>query len=102
MRSRHPPEVKAGRDAVIGPSRRPSPRLAITPPPVFTRIRLAAEPPVDGAKMDFSPRNARVPLPWTARFELTPRGFVDRQMRGPFAERLHPITSNRSPATRPQ
>lgn len=63
---------------------------AITPPPVIVRLHAAPEQLTDGAEMDFTLWMLLFPIRWLARIEqVTPDGFTDRQVRGPFASWEH-------------
>jgi len=63
---------------------------AITPPPVVVRIRRAPARLDDGDEMDFTMWLGPLPLNWLARIEdVSPNGFTDRQLRGPFREWIH-------------
>lgn len=70
--------------------RMPTSMAAITPPPII--VRLHAAPPVlaEGSEMEFTMWLGPFPLRWLARMEnVSPTGFSDRQLRGPFAEWIH-------------
>jgi hypothetical protein len=63
---------------------------AITPPPVIIRVHHA--PPVlrDGDEMDFTMWLGPLPIHWLAAIEaVSPDGFTDRQLSGPFAQWIH-------------
>jgi ligand-binding SRPBCC domain-containing protein len=63
---------------------------AITPPPIIIRVQHA--PPVlrDGDEMDFTMWLGPLPIHWRAVIEaVSPEGFTDRQLSGPFAEWVH-------------
>jgi ligand-binding SRPBCC domain-containing protein len=63
---------------------------AITPPPIIIRVKQAPEILTEGDEMDFTMWLGPLPLHWLARFEaVTPSGFSDRQLQGPFAEWVH-------------
>jgi ligand-binding SRPBCC domain-containing protein len=63
---------------------------AITPPPVIVQIHQAPPHLQTGAEMDFTLWLGPVPLHWLARIEnVSPHGFVDRQLRGPFQHWAH-------------
>jgi len=82
--------VKAPLNAVAAFHRRSASMGAITPPPVIVRIHRA--PPLlgEGDEMAFTMWLGPLPIHWVARIEqVTPISFVDRQVRGPFAEWVH-------------
>jgi len=63
---------------------------AITPPPVIVQIHRAPPHLSEGDEMEFTLWLGPLPLRWLARIEdVSPSGFVDRQLRGPFAEWRH-------------
>ena len=63
---------------------------AITPPPVFVKMRSTPATLNENDIMDFTMWMGPLPIHWTARIErVTETGFSDRQMRGPFAFWLH-------------
>ncbi len=63
---------------------------AITPPPMIVKIHQAPVVLAEGADMNFTLWLGPFPAHWLARIEnVTPNGFTDRQMRGPFAEWVH-------------
>lgn len=63
---------------------------AITPPPVVVRVHRAPARLDDGDEMDFTMWLGPLPVRWLARIEdVSPTGFTDRQMRGPFREWVH-------------
>jgi ligand-binding SRPBCC domain-containing protein len=63
---------------------------AITPPPFVMRIHRAPARLQDGDVMDFTMWAGPIPMRWVARIEqVTPEGFVDSQMRGPFQQWRH-------------
>lgn len=62
----------------------------ITPPPIVTRVHSAPAELSDGDEMAFTLWIGPIPLKWTARIEnVTPSGFVDRQLSGPFGKWIH-------------
>ena len=68
----------------------PGSMAKITPPPIFTQVQQAPAAVKDGAEMAFTLWLGPFPLRWLARFEqVSPTGFQDRQIRGPFATWLH-------------
>lgn len=63
---------------------------AITPPPVVTQLHQAPPHLGEGAEMDFTLWLGPLPVRWIARIEeVSPTGFVDRQLQGPFRRWLH-------------
>ncbi len=63
---------------------------AITPPPLRVRIHHAPNVLREGDDMDFSLGVGPISIRWVARIEgVSPNGFTDRQIRGPFAEWVH-------------
>lgn len=63
---------------------------AITPPPIVVRINQAPESLNDGDEMDFTLWLLFIPIRWRARIQdVTPNGFADKQIRGPFASWQH-------------
>jgi ligand-binding SRPBCC domain-containing protein len=62
----------------------------ITPPPIIVRVHSAPIELEDGDEMSFTLWMGPIPLHWTARMEsVIPTGFIDRQIRGPFAKWVH-------------
>jgi ligand-binding SRPBCC domain-containing protein len=63
---------------------------AITPPPMIVRVHTAPEQLTGGDEMDFTLWAGPIPIRWVARIEEASReGFIDRQLRGPFAAWAH-------------
>jgi len=63
---------------------------AITPPPMIVRVHRAPSRMGSGDEMDFTLWAGPVPLHWVARTEnVSPDGFTDRQVRGPFGQWVH-------------
>jgi ligand-binding SRPBCC domain-containing protein len=63
---------------------------AITPPPAVIRFHEAPICLTEGDKLDFTMWLGPVPIRWLACIEeVTPRGFVDRQLSGPFQHWVH-------------
>jgi len=63
---------------------------AITPPPVVVRVHQAPPQLGEGDEMDFTLWLGPFPIRWAARIEdVSPTGFVDRQLRGPFRHWAH-------------
>jgi ligand-binding SRPBCC domain-containing protein len=83
-------KVRASLEAVAAFHLRTASLPAITPPPVEVYLTRAPAVLGDGDEMEFELRLGPISLPWTARIEaVSPRGFVDRQLRGPFAGWTH-------------
>jgi ligand-binding SRPBCC domain-containing protein len=62
----------------------------ITPPPIIVRVQRAPAVLAEGDEMDFTMWLGPLPLRWLARIEaVSPNGFSDRQLLGPFAEWVH-------------
>jgi ligand-binding SRPBCC domain-containing protein len=69
---------------------RASSMAAITPPPILVKMHTAPANLADGDQMDFTMWLGPLPVRWLARIEaVTPAGFTDRQLKGPFAEWAH-------------
>lgn len=72
---------------------------AITPPPVIVRVHHAPAILHTNDEMAFTLWVGPLPIHWVARIEeVTPTGFVDRQLRGPFQtwihrHTFHPVTA---------
>ncbi len=63
---------------------------AITPPPIIVRVHRAPAVLAEGDEMEFTMWLGPLPLRWLARIEaVSPGGFTDRQLQGPFAEWVH-------------
>jgi ligand-binding SRPBCC domain-containing protein len=63
---------------------------AITPPPVVVRVHHAPARLDDGDEMDFTMWLGPLPVRWLARIEdVSPTGFTDRQLHGPFRHWVH-------------
>jgi ligand-binding SRPBCC domain-containing protein len=63
---------------------------AITPPPLSVRLHRAPEVLDEGDEMDFSLQVGPISMRWVAYIErVSPNGFTDRQVKGPFAEWAH-------------
>jgi ligand-binding SRPBCC domain-containing protein len=90
MNYHHQFEVKAPLAAVVDFHRQAASMGAITPPPVVVRVHSAPPFLQDGDEMAFTLWLGPLPIHWRARIELLPEaGFIDRQMRGPFAKWEH-------------
>ncbi len=63
---------------------------AITPAPLSVRLHHAPDVLEEGDEMDFTLGVGPISVRWLARIEaVSPNGFTDRLVRGPFAEWLH-------------
>lgn len=63
---------------------------AITPPPMRVEVQRAPAILSSGDGMDFTLWFGRLPIHWSARIEAASEtGFIDRQVKGPFAEWVH-------------
>jgi len=90
MRYKHRFQVEAPLAAVAEFHAQSASMGAITPPPVVVRIHRAPARLDDGDEMDFTMWLGPLPLNWLARMEdVSPNGFTDRQLRGPFREWIH-------------
>ncbi len=102
MKFKHAFIVRASLERVVAFHHDPRVLGRITPPPVV--VRLHRLPPVieDGAEMAFTLWLGPLPVRWLAHFEeVSPAGFVDRQIRGPFRKWVHrhrfvPLGENRT------
>lgn len=82
--------VHAPLEAVVRFHRQSSSLIAITPPPVVMHIHHAPEYLNEGDEIDFTLRIGPLPIRWQARIEaISPIGFTDRQLTGPFADWVH-------------
>ncbi len=90
MRYRHRFRVRASATAVADFHSRSASMAAITPPPLIVRMHRAPERLGEGDTMDFTLWAGPIPLRWVAQIaEVSPEGFTDRQMAGPFARWTH-------------
>jgi len=90
MNYQHRFQVKAPLDAVVEFHAHSNSMGAITPPPVRVKVHQAPPRLSDGDIMDFTLWLGPLPLHWMARIEnITPDGFTDRQVRGPFRQWVH-------------
>lgn len=82
--------VRAPLSQVAEFHRLPASMAAITPPPIIVRIHSAPPVLTEGSEMEFTMWLGPIPLRWQARMEdVSPTGFTDRQLNGPFAEWVH-------------
>lgn len=87
---RHRFQVRAPLDKVAAFHSQSAGMAAITPPPLTVQLHYA--PPIlnEGDTMDFSLKLGPLAIGWLAQIEgVSPAGFSDRQLRGPFAEWVH-------------
>jgi ligand-binding SRPBCC domain-containing protein len=90
MKYRHIFKVNAPVQVVSDFHTRSTSMGAITPPPVLVRVHHAPEILGEGDQMDFTLWVGPLPIRWLAVIEgCSPRGFMDRQLSGPFAVWLH-------------
>lgn len=100
MRYRHVFRIKAPLPAVAAFHSRSASMPAITPPPILVRVHQAPAVLEEGDDMDFTLWLGPLPVHWRARIEdVTPTGFVDRQLDGPMGHWVHrhsfvPIDAN--------
>ncbi len=90
MNYRHHFQVRASLDRVSDFHSRAASMPAITPPPLSVQLHYAPDVLREGDKMDFSLGVGPISIRWVARIEgVSPTGFTDRQVHGPFAEWVH-------------
>jgi len=90
MKYKHRFEVNAPLSAVADFHAQSASMGAITPPPVVVRVHHAPSHLDEGDEMDFTMWLGPLPVRWLARIEdVSPTGFIDRQLRGPFRQWLH-------------
>lgn len=90
MRFKHRFTVSAPLFAVAAFHRQSRSMAAITPPPAVVRIHRAPQLLDEGDEMDFTIWMGPLPIRWKARIEqVSPQGFSDRQLQGPFKEWVH-------------
>ncbi len=90
MRYEHRFRVAAPVAAVAEFHSRAASMAAITPPPLIVRVHRAPARLGEGDEMEFTMWAGPLPLRWVARIEdVSPEGFTDRQLRGPFREWRH-------------
>jgi ligand-binding SRPBCC domain-containing protein len=90
MRYRHRFCVHAPLAAVADFHARSASLSAITPPPVVVRVHRAPARLEDGDEMEFTLWLGPLLVRWLARIEnVSPAGFTDRQLRGPFQSWAH-------------
>lgn len=85
LRFHHRFVVRATMGAVWDFHSRPSGLAELNPPLVRVSICSAPKRLSEGATMRFVLWLGIVPVPWVARYsDVSPRGFTDSQLRGPF------------------
>jgi len=90
---RHRYEVHASVERVSEFHSRSNNMAAITPPPVIISQHNTPAVLAEGDEMDFTMWLGLLPVRWLASIEaVSPNGFTDRQLRGPFAEWIHQHT----------
>lgn len=90
MEFHHRFRVQAPLARVAAFHRRSASMGAITPPPVIVRVHRAPAILASEDEMAFTMWLGPLPIDWVARIErVTPTGFVDRQLRGPFRQWIH-------------
>jgi ligand-binding SRPBCC domain-containing protein len=90
MKYRHRFRVKSSLSKVGEFHARSSSMAAITPPPVIVRLHRAPLILQEGDQMEFTLWLGPLPIHWLACIEeVTPSGFIDRQVRGPFRRWVH-------------
>jgi ligand-binding SRPBCC domain-containing protein len=90
MRYRHVFTVRAPLEAVADFHARPASLRTLTPPPLRVQIDAAPDVMVEGSEMRFRLGFGPIAIPWKARLEaVTPTGFHDRQLAGPFRAWMH-------------
>ena len=90
MRYRHDFRVRATLADVARFHFRATSLKAITPPLIPVQLHDAPERMGDGDEMDFTMWMGPLPIRWEARVEdVSPTGFVDQQVRGPFEAWAH-------------
>ncbi len=90
MEFSHRFRVQAPLAMVAAFHRRSASMGAITPPPVIVRVHRAPAILQSEDEMAFTMWLGPLPVHWLARIErVTPTGFVDRQLKGPFQQWVH-------------
>jgi ligand-binding SRPBCC domain-containing protein len=90
MKYRHVFRVRAPAASVAEFHTRASSLSTITPPLIPMRLHHAPEQMGEGDEMAFTMWMGPLPVRWVARIEqVSPAGFVDRQVRGPFQAWSH-------------
>ena len=82
--------VRAPLSAVADFHRQTASMGKITPPPILVRVHRAPAQVDSGEQMEFTMWMGPLPVRWVAQFEdVAEDSFVDRQVRGPFAQWVH-------------
>jgi ligand-binding SRPBCC domain-containing protein len=90
MKYRHTFRVRAGLADVADFHARATSLGAITPPVIPMRLNHAPERLANGDQMDFTMGIGPLSVRWVARVEdVSPSGFRDRQIQGPFEQWSH-------------
>jgi ligand-binding SRPBCC domain-containing protein len=90
MKYRHIFQVEAPLAEVAGFHTSASSLKAITPPLIPMQLYRAPERMGEGDEMEFTMWMGPLPVRWAARVEdVSPTGFLDRQVSGPFAAWAH-------------
>jgi ligand-binding SRPBCC domain-containing protein len=90
MKYRHTFRVRAPLADVVDFHGRATSLSAVTPPLIPMRLHHAPERLGEGDEMAFTMWMGPLPVRWAARIEdVSPSGFVDHQVRGPFAVWSH-------------
>jgi hypothetical protein len=90
MKYEHRFQVKAPIEAVADFHSQAASLAAITPPPFGITVRHAPARLGEGDTIDFKMGAGPAGIRWVARIEdVSPDGFTDRQLRGPFARWRH-------------
>lgn len=90
MKYQHRFRVRAPIGKVADFHSRSASMAAITPPPIIVRIQQSPAVLSEGDEMAFTMWLGPLPVRWVARIEaVSPQGFTDRQLRGPFADWTH-------------
>lgn len=90
MKYRHSFQVRASLAQVSKFHSQAASMPAITPPPLTVRLHHAPAELSEGDQMDFSLGVGPISVRWVAQIEaVSPNGFTDRQVKGPFQEWVH-------------
>jgi ligand-binding SRPBCC domain-containing protein len=90
MKYKHTFQVKAPLVEVADFHSRAQSMAAITPPPIVVRMNHVPSVLGEGDRMDFTMWMGPLPIRWLAQIEnVSPLGFSDRQLSGPFKTWLH-------------